>query len=62
MNKYSSRYILSTVTGILLCTFLVAPQIFAATLQQSQRSGAELTASFQYLLSNFSGPVPSQWA
>jgi hypothetical protein len=40
----------------------VAPQIFAATLQQSQRSGAELTASFQYLLSNFSGPVPSQWA
>lgn len=33
-----------------------------AELQQSQRSGAELQASFQYMLSDFSGPVASQWA
>ena len=46
----------------MLFTALIAPGAVAADLQQSQRSGAELKASFQYLLSNFSGPVPSQWA
>ena len=41
---------------------LARESAFAASLQQSQRSGATLKASFQYLLSNFTGPVPSQWA
>ena len=33
-----------------------------AELQKSERFGTEMQASFQYLLSDFSGPVPSQWA
>jgi DNA-binding beta-propeller fold protein YncE len=41
---------------------LAVPQAVSADLQQSERSGAELRASFQYLLSDFSGPVRSQWA
>jgi len=50
------------LSGLVLVSLLLIPQAFAATVQQSQRSGALLTARFQYLLSNFSGPVPSQWA
>lgn len=60
--KLSSQSIKSAVSAIFFSTLLLAPHCFAASLQQSQRSGAELKASFQYLLSNFSGPVPSQWA
>jgi len=45
----------------LLCVLLV-PINALAELQQSARGGATLQASFQYLLSDFSGPVPSQWA
>lgn len=50
------------VFGAFLCVLLHVPDALATELQQSQRGGATLQASFQYLLSDFSGPVPSQWA
>ncbi|OHB25869.1 MAG: hypothetical protein A2X84_05120 [Desulfuromonadaceae bacterium GWC2_58_13] len=53
---------MSLVSGISLCGVLLSAGSVEAGLQQSQRSGAELKANFQYLLSDFSGPVPSQWA
>jgi len=52
---------LSLCAGISIFGLLAAGSA-NAELQQSQRSGAQLKASFQYLLSDFSGPVPSQWA
>lgn len=50
------------VASLLLCAALFVPTNAPAELQQSQRSGGALQASFQYLLSDFAGPVPSQWA
>ena len=41
---------------------LIAAFPCSAELQKSQRSGTNLDVSFEYLLSNFSGTVPSQWA
>lgn len=62
MRISRSTKTLITASGILFSIILgVAPQA-AAELQQSQRSGAELHASFQYMLSDFTGPVASQWA
>lgn len=53
---------LSLAFPLLFCTPLLPSAAASADLQQSQRGGATLQASFQYLLSDFSGPVPSQWA
>lgn len=50
------------ILSALLYVLLHLPAASATELQQSQRGGATLQASFQYLLSDFSGPVPSQWA
>lgn len=62
MHFSQCQHMATTVAGVLLLGLLSAPQAVKADLQQSQRSGAELRASFQYLLSDFSGPVRSQWA
>lgn len=59
--KLSGRF-LAVISFILLFAINSVAPTLAATLQQSQRSGAELSAKFLYLLSNFSGTVPSQWA
>ena len=60
MDKYFSQNTVKLLGCVLIFTLqLAAP---AAALQQSQRSGATLSASFQYMLANFSGAVPSQWA
>jgi len=61
MKTEKIRYVWPGVFGLLFCLFLPG-ETLAAELQKSERSGAELQASFQYLLSNFAGPVPSQWA
>ncbi|MCM2265374.1 MAG: hypothetical protein NDI73_09305 [Desulfuromonadales bacterium] len=53
---------LSPVFTIILYFLLLVPPAARAELQQSQRGGAFLQANFQYLLSDFAGPVPSQWA
>ncbi|NJC88480.1 MAG: hypothetical protein FIB02_08115 [Desulfuromonas sp.] len=53
---------LSSLFPVFLCAILLTPSAASAELQQSQRGGASLQASFQYLLSDFSGPVASQWA
>jgi DNA-binding beta-propeller fold protein YncE len=34
----------------------------AIEVQKSERAGAKLQVSFLYMLANFSGPIPSQWA
>lgn len=62
MKIIGSRHIFFAVIGLLFCAKLLTPHTAAAELQQSQRSGTEMRASFQYLLANFSGSVPSQWA
>jgi len=56
---YQSFVILTLICTIVL---LIVPQSVVAELQKSQRAGAELQISFLYLLSDFSGVVPSQWA
>ncbi|MBE0501810.1 MAG: hypothetical protein IBX47_10240, partial [Desulfuromonadales bacterium] len=50
------------ITGIFLSALLLTAHADAADIMKSQRSGAEVKATFQYLLSDFSGPVRSQWA
>ncbi|MBE0574976.1 MAG: hypothetical protein IH613_03675 [Desulfuromonadales bacterium] len=62
MNKHYPKYIIFVFTSLLLWTLSLAPNVVAATLQQSQRGGTQWLLKFQYLLSDFSGPVPSQWA
>ena len=47
---------------VLFGLFIGPTHIHAAQLQKSERSGARLTVGFQYMLANFSGAVPSQWA
>ena len=61
-RSYPCSLPLSAVIIALVVSLGFAAQIFAAKVQQSQRSGTELRASFQYMLSNFSGVVRSQWA
>ncbi len=62
MQKPRTKMIRRNFTALWLLAILAVPQAVTAELQQSQRSGAELRTSFQYLLSDFSGPVRSQWA
>ncbi|WP_020675666.1 hypothetical protein [Geopsychrobacter electrodiphilus] len=62
MNIFILRYKLSIIFGLLLCLSLSASYVPATPLQKSERSGAKLNASFLYMLSDFSGVVPSQWA
>lgn len=56
--KNFKRIVASACLGVVL----LFPQMVMAELMQSIRSGAELQMSFLYLLANFSGPIPSQWA
>lgn len=62
MGKIDFKIKLFFVVSIFVVTLGFVTSAAAASLQQSQRSGATLEASFQYMLSNFSGPVASQWA
>ncbi len=63
MNRLSSLRPTSARAGLLaLGLVFVTAFPCSAELQKSQRSGARLDVSFEYLLSNFSGTVPSQWA
>lgn len=62
MDKKISAHNLTLICAIVLTAVFSASFSFAASLQQSQRAGTELKAKFLYLLSNFSGPVRSQWA
>ena len=56
------RYLLAIATLTSLCLVLVHPIPASAELMTSVRSGSNLQFSFMYLLSDFSGVVPSQWA
>ncbi len=63
MNKMT---LLKNGIGIVVvacCAVVVfRSQPATAELMQSVRSGGQLQMSFLYLLSGFSGPIPSQWA
>lgn len=59
MNLKSAAFFLSLNV---LAFSLFVPTASSVELQQSQRSGTDLKAAFQYLLSSFNGSVPSQWA
>ena len=62
MRPLIAKYSVFLFGSLLCCLFICLSTVSAASLQQSQRSGATLNVSFQYMLANFSGPVPSQWA
>jgi len=62
MTNESIKQLSVIITGIFLSALLLTAHADAADIMKSQRSGAEVKATFQYLLSDFSGPVRSQWA
>ena len=63
MNKNSCfRYFMTMATLTCCCAVLALPQVVDAELQKSVRAGAKLQMGFLYLLSDFSGAIPSQWA
>lgn len=52
----------SAATLMYYCLILFSTQAVAVEVQKSERSGAKLQVGFLYMLANFSGPIPSQWA
>lgn len=54
--------LLTAVTMLSLCSGLTVTPSAATELRKSQRSGTTVQATFLHLLSDFSGPVRSQWA
>ena len=62
MKTLNTKYIFFLSICSLLAFISFVPTAYSVEVQQSQRSGAELKAAFQYLLSNFTGAARSQWA
>ncbi|PLY01279.1 MAG: hypothetical protein C0622_07580 [Desulfuromonas sp.] len=52
----------TTIYVLLLATLLLVAVDCQAALYQSRRGGGHVDVAFQYLLSDFSGPVSTQWA
>jgi DNA-binding beta-propeller fold protein YncE len=61
-KNYIHKSLLSIFTLTVLCIALSCSQGFAIEVQKSERAGAKLQVGFLYMLANFSGPIPSQWA
>jgi len=62
MKTLNSKYTFFLSICVLLALHFFVPAAYSVEVQQSQRSGAELKAAFQHLLSNFFGAARSQWA
>jgi DNA-binding beta-propeller fold protein YncE len=61
-NNHDDMSFLTLITLIVLSVGLFCSQGFAIEVQKSERSGVRLQVGFLYMLANFSGPIPSQWA
>ena len=61
-KTYECIFLLSIFTLAALGVGLFFSHGFAIEVQKSERAGAKLQVGFLYMLANFSGPVPSQWA
>ena len=61
-KTYACKSLHSILTLTILAIGLFFSQGLAIEVQKSERAGAKLQVGFLYMLANFSGPIPSQWA